>query len=159
MNYFNYSDNSSYPIQDLYSPEEKYPEYPGENQGSGDKNDVYRMIREIFVNLGLDRENIGTSNWNPLGRYIDSGNTVLLKPNWVKHANPAEENMKKGMDCLITHPSVVRCIFDYVYIALKGKGKIIIADAIVFPSNFAQNNLHFPFMSSKKFSKYSLLKK
>ena len=35
------------------------------------------------------------------------------------------------MECLITHPSVVRCLFDYVYIALQGQGKIIIADAPV----------------------------
>ena len=56
---------------------------------------------------------------------------MLLKPNMVNHFNPAEEDPVKGMDCLITHPSAVRCVFDYVYIALKGSGKIIIADAPV----------------------------
>jgi len=34
-----------------------------------------------------------------------------------------------GTTCLITHGSIVRAALDYVYIALKGKGRIIIADA------------------------------
>lgn len=33
------------------------------------------------------------------------------------------------MTCLVTHPSLVRAILDYVVIALKGEGKIILGDA------------------------------
>ena len=54
----------------------------------------------------------------------------------VFHANVAEKDTDRQLDCLITHPSIVRCLFDYVYIALKGQGKIIIADAPVQSCNF-----------------------
>jgi len=136
MNYFNFVADSNYPVNSLALPEERYPEYPWRDFKGNERNDVYRMVRDIFINIGLDKENIGKSNWNPLGDYIDSGNTVLIKPNLVKHINLAETDMKRGMECLITHPSITRCVFDYVCIALKGKGKIIIADAPIQDCNF-----------------------
>jgi len=135
MNYFNYSANSNYPTQGIYSPEKIYPEYPFANINT-EKNDVYEMIREIFEAIGLDSDNVGSDSWNPLGEYVNSGNTVLIKPNLVYHRNKVEEDMQKGMECLITHPSIVRCVFDYVYIALKGEGKIIIADAPIQDCDF-----------------------
>ncbi len=54
----------------------------------------------------------------------------------VNHHNPAEREFERGMDCLIAHPSVVRCLFDYVYIALRGSGKIILADAPIQGCDF-----------------------
>ena len=125
MNYLYYNPDIEY--SEKYSPSEKYPEYPFVKLT--ENNDVYSGIRNILINLGLDKDNLGKPNWNPLGEYISPGQTVLIKPNLVYHQNTAEDNMKRGMECLVTHPSVVRCIFDYVYIALKGKGTIIIADA------------------------------
>ena len=94
------------------------------------------MIREIFIANDMDYENSNTEKWNPLREYIVPGNTVLIKPNMVFHANVAEKDTDRQLDCLITHPSIVRCLFDYVYIALKGQGKIIIADAPVQSCNF-----------------------
>ena len=40
------------------------------------------------------------------------------------------------MDELITHGSVIRAVADYVYIALEGKGKIILGDAPQAEANF-----------------------
>lgn len=136
MNYFNYVKGSAYPLETVFAPEEQYPEYPFDSERISEKNDVYRMIRDIFIEAGLDKAHVGTREWNPLGRYISTENTVLIKPNLVRHINPAEDDMQRGMECLITHPSIVRCIFDYVYIALKGKGKIVIADAPVQNCDF-----------------------
>lgn len=132
-NYFLFYMDCQYPNIAPYSPEEKYPEYPFEFvEGKREyKNDVYRMVRELFVNSGMDIENYNSAEWNPLGLYIKPGDTVLIKPNLVRHDNPAEVDTQRKFDCMITHPSVVRCLFDYVYIALKGKGKIIVADAPV----------------------------
>lgn len=141
-NYFYFNQQLEYPVNIPYMPSEIYPEYPYadsnfvNNDQNIEENMVYTAIRKLFWGLQLDQENIGNSSWNPLGQYITPGQTVLLKPNLVRHCNPAEKDTKKGMDCLITHPSVVRCIFDYVYIALKGKGKIIIADAPVQGCDF-----------------------
>lgn len=135
-NYFIYDAECKYPDFAPFDPEEKYPEYPFSYNKNSGKNDIYRMIREIFVNSEFDVKNYDTSNWNPLVEYIKPGNVVLIKPNLVIHHNPSEKEEIRGMECLVTHPAVVRCLFDYVYIALKGRGKIIIADAPVQDCKF-----------------------
>lgn len=134
-NYFVYYSDCQYPDESPYNPEEKYPEYPFRYEYNN-KNDIYRMTRELLANSSMDMENYNTPNWNPLGGYVKPGDTVLIKPNLVMHDNHSEEDQVKKLECLITHPSVVRCLFDYVYIALKGRGKIIIADAPVQDCNF-----------------------
>ena len=124
-----YNEKSSYPSEKYsYSPSIKYPEYPFGNQISKEENDVYDMVRSTLYHMGYDRENFGTKNWNPFKNIIKEGNTVLLKPNWVMHFNKAMEN-KSDLSALVTHPSVVRALADYVFIALHGSGKIYVADA------------------------------
>ncbi len=132
-NFFIYDADSEYPGTAPYDPEDIYPEYPfGSADGrKSERNDVYRMIRELFFYNQMDAGNYNSPEWNPLGGDIKPGDTVLIKPNLVMHDNPAETDGQKKLDCLITHPSVTRCVFDYVYIALKGKGRIVIADAPV----------------------------
>ena len=125
-----------YPSKAPFHPNSRYEEYPFSDDIDTDNNVVYSAIRTIFDELGFDRDHMGTAGWNPMGGYVKQEQTVLLKPNMVNHINPAEKDPVKGMACLITHPSIVRCIFDYVYIALKGKGHIIIADAPVQGCNF-----------------------
>lgn len=157
MNCFEFDDHCEYPISGgIYSPECRYPEYPFDDNVGGHKNDIYRMIRNVFINLCMDEANIGTNRWNPFKDYVKSGDTVLIKPNLVMHKNLAEADMKRGMECMVTHPSVTRCVFDYVYIALKGSGKIIIADAPVQDCDFDEllNNsgygVLFEYLKSKE---------
>jgi hypothetical protein len=127
--YLGISQNSTYPEMDnYYSPDELYPEYPYNKDALSEKNQVYKLIREGFISLGYDADNQGKSCWNPLGHFINKGEKVLIKPNWVMHYNK-NKAYKDNMDCLITHPSVVRTIIDYVYIALGNTGEIIVADA------------------------------
>lgn len=124
-------ENVSYPI-DNFNPSSIYPEYPfGDSEISDTKNEVYEMIRELFKLRGLDEDNYDTPSWNPLSEYVKPGMTVVLKPNWVDHANSNKSYHFTGneMDCLITNTSVIRAVCDYCIIALKGKGKIIICDA------------------------------
>ncbi|GFI07886.1 MAG: DUF362 domain-containing protein [Lachnospiraceae bacterium] len=132
MNFFEYAHNSQYPRDYYYRPSEDYPEYPFKKYGlSETNNDVYRMIRSLFYELGLDKEHYGQSDWNPLGTYITPGDTVLIKPNLVYHHNHKNFPDHNGLECMVTHPSVIRCVLDYIMIALKGEGKIIIGDAPV----------------------------
>ena len=58
-NYFIYYSDCNYPDESPYNPEEKYPEYPFKfnNNKQHNKNDVYKMIRELFVNSSMDMEN------------------------------------------------------------------------------------------------------
>ena len=139
MNYFEYEDNSQYPTDYYYRPSEQYPEYPFKGLGLSEaNNDVYRMIRNVLYESGLDKEHFGEAIWNPLGHYIVPGDTVLVKPNLVFHHNPKNYVEYNGLECMVTHPSVIRCVLDYIMIALRGKGRIILGDAPVQECIFAR---------------------
>lgn len=109
----------------LFRPSEEYPEYLFRGEVSKEENPVYDMVREGLRMLGLDGEHAGQSSWNPFGGIVAPGNTVLIKPNLVLHENKSGG----GVDCLYTNPSLVAAVVDYVCVALKGRGKIVIGDA------------------------------
>ena len=48
-----------------YSPDFQYPEYTF-NSLNTSENEVYKAVRELFIQLGLDAERINTKDWNPL---------------------------------------------------------------------------------------------
>ena len=121
-----YTENKTYPSKDhCFRPSKCYPEMPFPEDVSPVPNDVYDMVRESLHLYGLDQEHYGSADWNPLGEIIQPGNKVLLKPNLVMHHNHNQD----GSQCLYTQPSVTAAVIDYVMIALKGQGKIIIGDA------------------------------
>lgn len=112
--------------RDLFRPDVAYPEYPFSFAAtSSSRNAVYEGVRRLLVIAGLDSDGFGTPGWNPLGAYVHPGDRVLVKPNLVMDVNP----LGYGTDCLYTHPSVIAAIIDYVIIALKGEGSIVLADA------------------------------
>ena len=127
------SEKYTYPKNHSFRPSRKYPEYLFNDQISKEDNQIYEMVRNSFILLGYDKSNINLKSWNPLKDFISPGNTVLIKPNMVMDIN---ENKESGVDCLYTHPSVVAAVIDYVLIALKGNGKIIIGDAPMQECNF-----------------------
>ncbi len=115
-----------YPEVPPFHPSEHFPEYPFSGTAiSSEPNYAYSAVRELFRILELDSSRFGTPNWNPLGQILSPGQTVLLKPNWVRNFHDF------GIDCqsLITHGSVIRAVLDYVYLGLQGKGRVIIADS------------------------------
>lgn len=87
-------------------------------------------LRNLFRNWGLDREHFGSPAWNPLGAFIAPGARVVLKPNWVLHWNKSGQ----GMDCLITHASVIAAVLEYV--ALAKPGAVVLGDAPVQGCDF-----------------------
>ena len=122
-----------YPTSDYnFSPSEKYPEYAF-NEISPNENGIYNAVRESFRLMEYDKENFGTPQWNPLKGFIKPGDAVLLKPNLVVHENYTKEN---GMDCVITHPSIIRAVGDYALLAMKNKGLLIIGDAPIQSCDF-----------------------
>ena len=127
--------NAVYPNDNCnFSPSKKYPEYKY-SLIADDNNDVYEMVRNALINLGLDKDNIGKKNWNPLGDYIKKGDNVVIKPNFVRQSNHLKEF---DISCLVTHPSVLRPMIDYCLIALDGTGSLTIADAPVQNSDFEE---------------------
>jgi uncharacterized protein (DUF362 family) len=123
-----------YPKTAPYDPSEHYPEYPFPGEVAAEPNYAYAALRELLRTLGLDSANFAKPNWNPLGSIIEPGMTVVLKPNFVRSRH------FEGKDpfAMITHPSVLRAIADYVWIAQSGKGKIIIADAPQYDANWQE---------------------
>ena len=108
-----------------FHPSRQYPEYPFYQSIAREENDIYDAVRNALMLLKLDQKHFGTKEWNPLGEIIQPGDKVVIKPNFV-----LDKHYENGdIDCVITHPSVIRAVCDYVYIALKGKGQLVIADA------------------------------
>lgn len=121
----------------LFAPSCRYPEYPFE-QISDESNEVYDMVRHSLYGLGLDADNYGKPEWNPLGEYIEPGNTVVIKPNLVKNYDD-----KAQYTCTLTHPSVVKAVLDFCVIA-KAK-HIIVGDAPIQSADLQQiaNDYHY----------------
>ena len=117
--------SAAYPKEAPYHPSAKYPEYPFGQALAEQPNVVYEGVRLLLNELEYDHDHFGTAQWNPLGHIIEPGMTVVLKPNFVlsRHAEG------KDVYGIITHPSVLRAVMDYCWIALKGRGRIIVADA------------------------------
>ena len=127
--------DGAYPKHPPYSPAQHYPEYPHHRATlSTDANPAYEAVRQALHLLGLDAENFGTPSWNPLGHVIQPGQTVVLKPNFVRNFR---ETHAGHDDCLITHGAILRAAVDYAYIALRGAGRIVIADAPQNDADFA----------------------
>lgn len=99
-------------------PELRFPER------SGAPNPAYDLLRRALIDLGLDRSRLGAADWNPLGSVIRPGDTVVIKPNFVVGRNAGSGPLA----AVVTHPSVLRAVLDYAFIALNGKGRLIIAD-------------------------------
>jgi uncharacterized protein (DUF362 family) len=125
------NENSFYPNSYYnYNPDSLYPEYIWSNVDiSNEKNHIYEMVRNCLIGLKMDADNFNTENWNPFREFIKEGDTVVIKPNWVLHYNKNKKITHNSLECLITHPSVVRAITDYCLLALNGTGRIIIGDA------------------------------
>ena len=108
-----------------YHPPESYAECIELGRSQDPDNEVYDGVRNIFADLKLDVDNLGTLEWNPLGGFISPGHRAIVKPNWVLHANQADGSIES----LITHSSVLRAVIDYLILALRGDGTIEIVDA------------------------------
>lgn len=116
-----------------YGPSKVYPEFASKNLNLCNNNQVYEMVRNTLASLNMDREHFGTDRWNPFSQFISKGDTVLIKPNMVLHFNGENNGC---LDCLVTHPSIVRAVIDYVVLALDNSGRIILADAPVQSCDF-----------------------
>ena len=124
---------ATYPSEAPFHPEEIYPEYAFSKAHRGAPNHVYRAIREALRLAGLDQHRFGTPHWNPLAEFIRPGQFVLLKPNLVKEEHPRDPG---GWIYTITHGSVIRAVTDYVWKALAGRGRVMVADAPQTDSSF-----------------------
>ena len=116
-----------YPKTPPFHPSESLPECPfGEAVGAREANHAYRAVRGAMQLLELDAANFGSLRWNPLGEIVHPGDTVVLKPNFIRDFHDTRGD---DIESVITHGSVIRAALDYVAIALRGDGRVVIADA------------------------------
>lgn len=121
-----------------YNPSEIFPEYPFDSPIDVD-NQVYSAVRCILKKLGLDQDNFDKSCWNPFGCFINPGDTVVIKPNLVVDTCYLSQT---EFQSAVTHGSIIRPIIDYVFIALNGKGKIIVADGPIDLTDFHDTTIN-----------------
>ena len=126
--------DARYPARAPYHPDRRWPEYPPEFPIGSDPNPVYASLRTALRILGLDASRFDTPEWNPLGDIIGPGDRVVIKPNFVL------SDHYRGGDpyAIVTHPSVLRAVLDYAWIALKRKGSLIVADTPQLDCDFEQ---------------------
>jgi uncharacterized protein (DUF362 family) len=105
-----------------YAPDEAFPEFPSLGAGP-DANTVFALVRGALRDLKLDAAHFGTPQWNPLGDLVRAGGRIVVKPNWVLHRNEGPG----GMDCMITHPAVLRAVLEYVFLARPAQ--VVLGDA------------------------------
>jgi uncharacterized protein (DUF362 family) len=125
-------DNSlNYPERPPFSPPSNYLEIPFRDR-LDKSNNAYPAIRKMFMSMGLDKENHGTSNWSPLSDFVQKGGTVFIKPNLVYDRNLSGDSIF----AVVTHASLIRAIIDYAYKAVGDGGRIIVADAPQHDADF-----------------------
>jgi uncharacterized protein (DUF362 family) len=115
-----------------WGPGKSYPEIErllGDASDAGPFNDVYASVRASLHGLGLDAARFGTADWNPIGALVASGKSIVLKPNWIRHWNPAADGRGGTVDSVITHGSVLRAVADYALIAAGDEGSVSVAEA------------------------------
>jgi len=125
---------ATYPLSPPFLPSYCYPEFAGKVPGCDEPNLVYPLVRKLFLDLGMDSDNVDTQRWNPLRSIIKPGNKVLIKPNLVRHLHL----LNGPYEAVVTHASVVRAVLDYVALALNGQGEIIVGDAPVQSADFGK---------------------
>ena len=128
------SGHARYPAESPFYPPEIYPEYPHKEIATDPNNQVYAMARDSLRLLGMDSTHFGSPDWNPLGELISHGQRVLIKPNFVLHFNAGQG----PLEAVITHPSLIRAICDYVIVALGGGGELAVGDAPQMNCDFAE---------------------
>jgi len=126
------STHPAYPGESPFHPSTRYPEYEFAETSTAE-NSAYDSVRECLRLAGCDPEHYGAPSWNPLRDLIRPGETVLLKPNLVCESHPRDPD---GWRYVLTHGSVIRALGDYVFKALEGRGKVVLADAPQTDSSF-----------------------
>jgi uncharacterized protein (DUF362 family) len=116
----------------VYEICDQHPDFPdaGDSSNSSKISTAETALRELFHTWRLDQDNYGASAWNPLSALIPIGAKVVIKPNWVFHENQSGA----GLDCLLTHSSVIEAVAKYV--GLTNPSQLIIGDAPIQGCDF-----------------------
>ncbi len=121
-----------------WGPGKAYPEITrllGEDGEPGPVNGTYAAVRAALAALGLDRSRFGRPDWNPLGALVARGGRVVLKPNFIRHWNPAPDGSPESV---VTHGAVIRAAADYAWLAVGPEGQVVLAEAPQHDCDFSR---------------------
>ncbi len=93
--------------------------------------EVKNTLLQCLMDLGYPQD-------NPFGSIVKPGDKVFIKPNWVASRWRESCPHKDSLYCVITHPRVIEAVADFVALALKGKGEIIIGDNPSIDADFSE---------------------
>lgn len=99
-------------------------------RGTIDSTSARNLLTEVLREAGWDADHQASDSWNPFGEMIRPGDVVVLKPNWVLHENQSG----LGMDCMVTHASVIDAVLELVLRARPAR--VIVGDAPVQGCDF-----------------------
>jgi len=121
-------------LEPPYGPGKALPELAdllGDAGSDEPPNHVYAAVRAALWSLGLDAENFGGTQWNPLGALTPRGSRIVLKPNLIRHWNPKADTLsgRASIESVITHGAVLRAMADYAFLAAGSEGSVTIAEA------------------------------
>jgi uncharacterized protein (DUF362 family) len=125
-------------IRPPWGPGKGFPEIErllGDAAAEGAENPAYAGVRAALYALGLDEARFGGPDWNPLGALVARGGRVVLKPNFIRHWNPAPDGSPQS---LITHGAVIRAMADYAWLAVGPEGSVSVAEAPQHDCDFAR---------------------
>jgi uncharacterized protein (DUF362 family) len=88
-----------------------------------------------------DANRIGDSLPDSLFESIEPGQTVILKPNWIRESHLTRPG---DWDYVITHPAVITAVMMKVISRLGHHGKIVITDGPETASSFSGIMSHYP---------------
>lgn len=98
---------------------------PPYDRGLGENSSMPKVLGSLWTAMGLDRD-------DPFRGWLAPGGLAVLKPNWVLDRNLAGG----GLDCVITHRSLIYWTAFYCARAMQGRGRIIIGDAPIQGCDF-----------------------
>ncbi len=114
-------------LEPPFGPGKAFPELAGMLPDSGSApNHVYAAVRAVLRGLQLDSAHFDTPEWNPLGALVPRGRRIVLKPNFIRHWNPASGG---SIASVITHGSLLRAVADYAFLAAGAEGSVAVAEA------------------------------
>jgi len=99
---------------------------------------IYSEMDKVLLDLGLDKKNYGTENWNPFGILVPKKGKVVIKPNFVSIKNHHIALNRDRLNGVTTHPSILRPLIDYAFKAVGKKGKISIVDSPIEAADFEE---------------------
>lgn len=126
--YHKFIEKIDYPKIPPFDPPALFPELKplyAQNITLDKTNIIYSTIRELFIKLKLDENNLKTKHWNPLREFLKKGDHVIIKPNLVLHTHMKGDH---GVFWIVSHPSIARVMVDYSLLAVGKTGRITIGD-------------------------------